>query len=125
MNIFETAVRDKYRFPYKGQITVEDLWDLSPTQLNTVFKSLKALQKKADEDSLLASPTREDVELQTKINLVSYIFDVKQAEAEARRQKMEMDEKKRRLKELIATKQDAALAELPLDELKAMLASME
>ena len=27
-NLFELATRCKYRFPYRGQITIEDLWDL-------------------------------------------------------------------------------------------------
>ena len=33
-NIFEYAVRNKVRFPFKGMISVEDLWDLSLTNLD-------------------------------------------------------------------------------------------
>ena len=42
-NKFEIAIRNKYRFPYKGMITIEDLWDLSVTQLDGIFKTLNAL----------------------------------------------------------------------------------
>ena len=30
-NIFEIAAKEKYRYPYRGQITTEDLWDLTQT----------------------------------------------------------------------------------------------
>ena len=26
INVFEIATRNKYRFPYRGQISVEDMW---------------------------------------------------------------------------------------------------
>ena len=39
-SMFEVAVRNKMRFPYKGLISVEDLWDLSVEAIYTVFKSL-------------------------------------------------------------------------------------
>ena len=41
-NMFEKAVKGKYRFPYKGQIAVEDLYDLPLGSLDTVFKTLNA-----------------------------------------------------------------------------------
>ena len=52
-NMFEKAVKGKYRFPYKGQIAVEDLYDLPLGSLDTVFKTLNAEVKKTDEESLL------------------------------------------------------------------------
>lgn len=39
-NIFEAATRYKYRFPFKGMISVEDLWDLKLQDLDSVFKLL-------------------------------------------------------------------------------------
>ena len=44
-NVFERAAMNKYRFPYKGQISVEDLWDLSLPGLDSVFKQLNKLKK--------------------------------------------------------------------------------
>ena len=37
--LFVMATRGKYRFPFKGQISVEDLWDLSVKNLDSIFKS--------------------------------------------------------------------------------------
>ena len=44
--MFEVAVRNKFRYPYKGVIATEDLWDLSVQQLDDIFKTLKSQEKK-------------------------------------------------------------------------------
>ncbi len=124
-NIFETATKEKYRFPYKGMISVEDLWDLSPAQLDGIYKTLNAEKKTTEEDSLLGQRSKAEQELLTKIELVKYIFAAKQAEIEARKQKTANDEKKRRIMELIASKEDAALGEKSVDDLKQMLAELD
>lgn len=124
-NIFETATREKLRFPYKGMISVEDLWDLSPNQLDTIYKALNAEKKKTEEDSLLGQRSKEEQTLLTRIEIVKHIFAAKQAEIEARKQKAANDERKRRIMELIATKEDAALGEKSVEELKNMLAELD
>lgn len=124
-NIFETATKEKLRFPYKGMISVEDLWDLSPSQLDAIYKALNAEKKTTEEDSLLGQRSKEEQTLLTKIEIVKYIFAAKQADAEARKQKAVNDEKKRRIMELIASKEDAALGEKSVDELKKMLSELD
>jgi len=124
-NIFEIAAKEKYRFPYKGQITTEDLWDLSSAQLDLIYKTLNAEKKTTEEDSLLGQRTAAEQTLLNKIELVKYIFSAKQAEIEARKQKAVNDEKKRRIMELIASKEDAALGEKSIDDLKKMLADLD
>ncbi len=123
-NIFEIATKEKYRFPYKGQITVEDLWDLSSAQLDTIYKTLNGEKKTTEEESLLGQRTTAEQTVLNKIDIVKYIFSAKQAEIEARKQKAENDEKKRRIMELIASKEDAALGEKSVEELKKMLADL-
>ena len=53
VNLFEVATRNNYQFPFKGLINVIDLWDLSLTNLDSVFKVLNAEVKKSEEESLL------------------------------------------------------------------------
>lgn len=124
-HLFEMASREKYRFPFKGQISVEDLWDLSPKDLDTIFKSLNAQVKKESEESLLSPKEAVDVVLNAKIEIVKHIVAVKLSEAEKARQAKKRREEKQRIAELIADKQDEALREKSLAELQAMLNAMD
>ena len=66
MNIFEMATRNKFRFPYKGLISVEDLWDLSHVQLDSIYKNLNKEIKQTQEESLLSAKNSEDAELHSE-----------------------------------------------------------
>lgn len=119
--MFEFALRNKVRFPYKGMISVEDLYDLSAKELDSVFKTLNAQVKKSQEESLLATKTKEDETLSTQIEIVKHIFNTKLAEAEAIKQNKELKEKKQVLLGLIAEKENEELKSKSADELRAML----
>lgn len=119
--LFETATRKKYRFPFKGQISVEDLWDLSPKDLDSIFKVLNAEVKKEKEESLLSSRSATDVVLDTKIEIVKHIVAVKLKEATEAKNAKETKEKKQRLMELLADKQDEELRSKSAAELQAMI----
>ena len=124
INLFETATRKKFRFPFKGMISTEDLWDLSVQNLDTVFKALNAESKQAKEESLLATKSAEDTILDMKIAIVKHIVNVKLAEAAEREQAVAKREQKRKLEVLIANKQNAELEGKSLEELQAMLAAL-
>lgn len=121
--IYEAAIRNKYRFPYKGMITIEDLWDLNFTALDNIYKSLNSEKKQDSEDSLI-TPVVANTEIENKIAIVKYVYEVKKAEADARKLASENRKKKERIMEIIANRQDAALQNMSDDELKAMLESM-
>lgn len=125
VNVFEIATREKLRFPYKGSISVEDLWDLSPANLDSVFKSLNAEKKQAETESLLSAKTDADTILDIKLSVVRHIVAVKLAEAEKRAKAKEIKEQKQKIMEIIANKQDAALQNKSVEELQAMLAGLE
>lgn len=124
--LFIMATRQKFRFPFKGVATVEDLWDLNVRDLDTIFKELNSQKKQAaQEDSLLTIKSKEDAVLDAKIEIVKYIFATKLAEAEQKRIKSEQLEKKHRIAEILADKQDAELRGKSVEELQKMLAELD
>lgn len=53
--MFETALRGKFRFPFRGLISTEDLYDLPVESLDSIFKELNSQIKRVKEESLLGS----------------------------------------------------------------------
>lgn len=123
-NIFEVATRCKYRFPYKGSISIEDMWDLPLAALDSVFKTLNAKAKQAQEESLLESKTKEDEETAIKIQIVRHIVGVKQAESTAKEKAKENKEMKQRLLEIKASREDKRLEGLSDADLDKMIAEL-
>lgn len=121
MNIFEVATREKYRFPYKGMISVEDLWDLSLTALDSIYKSLNKEVKQSQEESLLETKSKADITLANKIEIIKHIVSVKQQEVTNRLLEKERKEKKQRIMEIMAKRDDEALEKASDDELRKML----
>lgn len=119
--MFEQAIRGKMRFPYKGLVSVEDLWDISATGLDSVFKVLNSELKQAKEESLLNTKTKQDKELDIKIEIVKYIFEVKLAEENLRLKAKEQREQKQKILEILSAKQDESLQNKSIEELEAML----
>lgn len=78
--LFEMATRSKLRFPStKGELSVEDLWDLSDKDLDVVYKNLKDQEVKSSEESLL-DDANVDPKLTAEIGIVRYIFTTKRNE---------------------------------------------
>lgn len=123
-NLFEIATRNRYRFTYKGVMTVEDLWDLSVDALDAIFKTLNRQKKTADEYSLLAVKSAKDIELANKIELVKYIVSIKLAEADERVNAAEKKAQRDKILAIMAKKQDAALEGMDMKQLEAELAKL-
>lgn len=115
-NIFELATREKYRFPYKGMISVEDLWDLDIPELDRVYKSLNKELKTTDEESLIEIKST-NVTLNNKIEIVKYIFEVKRTEEEQRTNQMNNARQRQHILEILAKKQDESLQNMSEEEL--------
>jgi hypothetical protein len=116
--MFEQAARLKLRFNHKGLCSTEDLWDLSLTELDSIYKKLSAEAKTQGEDSLLESKNVADEVLELKISIVKRIVEVRLAEAAARKDAKEQAERKQKILSIIADKQDEALKNMSVEDLK-------
>ena len=124
-NIFEYAVRNKIRFPFKGMISAEDLWDLSLTNLDSIYKTLNKQVKQSEEESLLSIKDSVDTELEVQIAIVKHIVSVKLAEQEAREKATAKKAQKQKIMSIIAAKEDEALQNSSVDDLRKMLDELD
>ena len=120
-NIFKYAAKKSLRFPYKGSISVEDLFKLDMTALDAVYKTLKKQQKSSNEESLIEEKTTEDKELEVKIAIVKEIFDDKKAAANKAKKAAANKVKNQKILEILAKKENEALENMSEDELRAQL----
>lgn len=125
VNIFEYATRNKIRFPYKGVISVEDLWDLSLTNLDSIFKTLNKEIKQSEEESLLTTKTNVDTELEIQIAIVKHIVALKLKEKKEREDAAAIKAQKQKIMSIIATKEDEALQNSSVDDLRKMLDELD
>jgi hypothetical protein len=123
--MFEMAVRTKMRFPFKGIISVEDLWDLSVESLDSIFKTLNSQLKQVKEESLLGTKTKQDKELDVQIEIVKYVVGVKLEEENLRLKVKAQKEQKQKILEILSAKQDESLQNKSVDELKSMLDELD
>lgn len=120
-NLFEVATKRKYRFPYRGLVAVEDLWDLRTTELDAIFKTLNTEAKKVSEESLLELKTKEDEELSDKIAIIRHIVSVKLEEQKIREKEKTNKEMKQKLLAIKARREEAALENFSDEELDKMI----
>ena len=115
--MFEKASRLKVRFNYRGMCSAEELWDLSLTALDSIYKGLKSQLKLVSEESLLDTKTKEDEILDLKIALVKHVFETKRTEQKERQLAVEKAAQKQKILGIIAEKQDEGLREMSVEEL--------
>lgn len=124
-NIFEYATRNKVNFPYKGNVWVEDLWDLSVTELDKVFKTLNSQKKQSQEESLLNTKSKEDEIAKVQIDIVKHIVAVKLAEKEAKEKAAENKAKKQKIMAIMAARDEKALENASDEDLQKMLSELD
>jgi len=123
--MFKVAVKNKFRFNFKGIINTEDLFDLSLESLDLIFKTLNSQLKQTKEESLLEVKTLQDQELETKIAIVKFIFQEKMEEEKSRLDAKLNKEKRQRLMAALANKQDKDLLNKTSEEIQQMIDELE
>ena len=131
MNIFEQATRRAIRFESaKGDLSVEQLWDL-PLQsrnqfdLDTVAKTVNRQLNAVTEESFVSvreNPAKETLSL--KLEIVKHIISVKLQEAEEARNRANKASEKEKLLRLLDEKQNEALRALTPEELQERLKAL-
>lgn len=129
--MFEQATRRKIRFDSpKGQLSVEDLWDLPLTSsvnrpnLDDIARGLYLQLKSGADVSFVNEAQKSDPTIQFKFDLVKHVIDVKLAENAAAAAASANREKKQQLLAILAQKENEALAGKSIDELRAAIAAL-
>lgn len=123
-NIFKYAAKHGLRFPYKGQASVEDLFNLGLNELDAVYKLVKKQQKNDSEESLISDKTPQDTQIEVKLAIIKEIFDDKRAAMERAKAASEKKAQAQKILEIMSRKQDDALQNMSMEELQAQLASL-
>lgn len=123
--MFSKATRMKLRFSTdRGQLSVEDVWDLSLTALNALAKSLRKRLKEGEEEDFLNTKSEADATDKLRFDIVLNILETKKAEKVERENAEGLKLKKQQLLGLLAEKQNENLRSMSEDELKAELAKL-
>jgi hypothetical protein len=128
VTIFETATREKFRYPStKGLLTTEQLWELPLTaksgfSLDDVAKAVNAELKAIDTESFVATETNPaKATLETKLAVVKHIIAIRLGEDQAAKAVAAKKLEKEKLLAVLGRKQDAVLENLTEAELLARI----
>lgn len=129
VNIFEQASRMKLRFATdKGDIDVEQVWGLplssttGKLNLDDLARGLYQSLSTQTMSFVGATAVSKENEVNTlRLEIVKHVIAVRMAENQAKLLQAAKAERKQKIMELIARKQDAALEGKSLDELLAEL----
>ena len=127
--MFLKASRLKLRFDSpKGQLTVEDLWDIPLTSntgkanLNDIARDLH--NKVKVEIVSFVEPAKPNEIDELKFEIVKQVIAVRLAENEAAAKAKQVADKKQQIMSLIKQKEVEQLGASSIDDLKALLASL-
>lgn len=119
--MYKQASQLRLRFSTSvGQLSVEQLWDLSQTQLANFIKVVKKQLNKDDDDELsfLDNTRTVDIENQLRFDILKDVYLTKKKEMEAKRDAAEIKAHNQKIDALIAEKQEGKLKEMSIEDLE-------
>lgn len=131
-NLFEAATRRKLRFEStRGNLSVEDLWDLPLTSrdgcdLDSAAKSVNRALKAAGEESFVntrANPQQRILEL--KLDIVKHIIAVKIAEDQEKEAAAGRRAERERLVAILESKQEEKMQGMTERQIRARIAELD
>ena len=118
-NLFEIATRRKFRFETtRGNLTIEELWDLSIESLDRIAVALHKKVNSEETVSFVNTSKKANTGDELKLEIVLHVINVRVSEAsesrerqlKAERARTIRDELERRKEDAIKTKSDEELA---------------
>jgi len=122
MENYKKASQLKLRFQTnKGSLAVEQLWDLSLTDLDALAVSLENEYKQSGKKSFLVASSEKDKTAKLRFDVALDVLTTKVEEAQAQAEAKEIKEHNEKIITLIAEKKDESLKGKSVKQLEAML----
>jgi len=122
MENFKQATKQKLRFQTnKGVLSVEQLWDLSLTDLDSLAVSLQEAYENSKGKSFLTKKSTKDATIKLQFDVCLDILQTKVEETEAAKELAENKAHNQKILQLIAEKKDDELKGKSVKQLEAML----
>lgn len=121
--MYKQASQLKLRFATKvGQLTSEQLWDLTLQQLSIEIKSAKKQIVKSDDNELsfLEEGAKIDYVSQLKFDILKDVYLTKQQDANKAFKELEIKRHNNKIDALIAEKKEDNLRNMSIDDLEKM-----
>lgn len=122
MENFKQATKEKLRFQTsKGNLTTEQLWDLSLTDLDNLAVELQNQYEESGKKSFLVKRSVKDKTTKLKFDVVLDVLQTKSEELEEAKQKAEDKAHNEKIIQLISEKKNEELKGKSVKQLEAML----
>lgn len=131
MNIFEQASISKLRFESpRGELSTDQLWDIPLTSrngfsLDDIAKAVnRQLKATAEESFVTPVSSGASTKLQLQLEILKHVIAAKMKARDDAAHAAERAQKKAKLLEVLAEKQEDGLRQLSVEELQAQIASL-
>lgn len=126
MENFEKASKKKLRFESgKGKLTVENLWDLSLEDLDTIGIKVKKVLEQTGTESLISTKPKTNADDELRLAIIKHIIAYKLKQQEERANRQARAEKLNALQQLAAQKQTEEFSKQSLDEVLKQIAELK
>jgi hypothetical protein len=128
--MFKEASRLKLRFESnKGNISVEDLWDLplesgGGLSLDNLAKKVNKELKDSEEESFVSNKSHKNKLLELKLSILKDIIKIRLVEVDEKERSLINQTKRDNIKQILANKENEELHNKSPEELKKMLEDM-
>jgi len=120
--MYKEAVRQQLRFSTpKVNLSLEQLWSLTPNELDTLAVSLDTEYNESGKKSFLVKRSVKDKTAKLKLDIVLDVLNTISEEIEVARTKAEDKAHNKKILELISEKQDETLKGKSIKQLEALL----